>query len=61
MTNYTNVKVRISEGQENKHKKAFESNYESITIRLTFTDLHGEDVIAITKSQLDRLVKAYET
>ena len=25
-----------------------------------FTDLHGEDVIAITKSQLDRLVKAYE-
>ena len=41
-------------------KRAFESNCESITIRLTFTDLHGEDVIALTKSQLDRLVKAYE-
>ena len=41
--------------------KAFESDCESITIRLTFTDLHGEDVIAITKSQLDRLVKAYES
>ena len=43
-----------------KLKKAFESNCESITICLTFTDLHGEDDIAITKSQLDRLVKAYE-
>ena len=54
------VKVRISEGQKEKLKKAFESNCESITIRLTFTDLHGEDVIAITKSQLDRPVEAYE-
>ena len=42
-------------------KKAFESNCESIIIRLTFTDLHGEDIIAITKSQLDRLMKAYES
>ena len=61
MTNYTNVKVRISEGQKDTLKKAFESNCESITIRLTFTDLHGEDVIAITKSQLERLVKAFES
>ena len=41
-------------------KKAFESNCESIAIRLTFTDLNGEYVIAITKSQLGRLKKAYE-
>ena len=40
------------EGQKDKLKKAFGSNCESITIR--------EDVIAITKSQLDRLVKTYE-
>ena len=60
MTNYTNVKLRIKDGQNLKLKKAFESNFKSITIRLTFLDLHGEDVIAITKSQLDRLVKAYE-
>ena len=67
MTDYPNVKVRISEGQKDKLKKAFESNCESITIRLTSTDLNGEDVYrsardvtAITKSQLDRLVKAYE-
>ena len=60
MTRYTNVKVRISKGQKEKLKKAFESNYESIVIRLTSTDLNGEDVIAITKSQLGRLKKAYE-
>ena len=52
--------MRISEGQKDKLKKAFESNCESITIRLTLSDLHGEDAIALTNSQLDRLVKAYE-
>ena len=60
MTHYTNVKVRISEDQKDKLKKAFESNCKSITNRLTFSDLHGEDVIAITNSQLDRLVEVYE-
>ena len=40
MTNFTNIKVRISEGEKVKRKKAFESNFESITIRLTFSDLH---------------------
>ena len=54
MTSYINVKVRISKGQKDKLKKAFESNCESITNRLTFTDLNGENVIAITKSQLGR-------
>ena len=57
MTRYTNFKMRISEGQKDKLKKAFESNCESITIRLTFSDLHGEDDIAFTNLQLDRLVK----
>ena len=61
MTNYTNVNVRVSEGQKDKLKKSCESsNCEFITTRLTFADLHREDVIAITKPQLDRLVKAYE-
>ena len=45
MTNHTNIKVRISEGRKDKLKKAFESNFESISIRLTFTDLQDEDVI----------------
>ena len=52
--------MRISEEEKDKLKKAFESNCESVTIRLTISDLHGEDVIALIKSQLDRLVKAYE-
>ena len=60
MTHYTNVKMQISEGQKDKLKKEFESNCKSITIRLTFSDLHDEDVIAITNSQLGRLVEAYE-
>ena len=60
MSNYINVKVRISEGQKDKLKKALESNCESIAIRVTSTDLNGEDIIAITKSQFGRLMKAYE-
>ena len=32
----------------------------SLSIRFKFSDLHGEDVIALTNSQLDRLVEAYE-
>ena len=60
MTRYTNVKVRISEGQREKLKKSCESHCKSIIIRLAFSDQHGEDVIAITNSQFDRLVEAYE-
>ena len=60
MTHYKDVKMRISEGQKDKLKKVFESNYKSITIRVTLSDLHVEDVIAITNSQLDRLVEACE-
>ena len=60
MTSYTNFKMRISEGQKDKLKKAFESNCNSVIIHLTFSHLHGEDVISLTNSQLDRLVKAYE-
>ena len=60
MTHYTNIKMRISEGQKDKIKKAFESNSKYITIRFKFSDLYGEDVIALTKSQVARLVEAYE-
>ena len=60
MTHYTNIKMQISEGQKDKIKKAFESNSKSITIHFKFSDPYGEDVIALTKSQVDRLVEAYE-
>ena len=60
MRHYTNFKMQISEGQKDKIKKAFESNSKSITIRFKFSDLYGKDVIALTKSQVDIIVKAYE-
>ena len=60
MTHYTNIKMQISEGQKDKIKKAFESNSKSITIPFKFSDLYGEDVIALTKSKVHRLVEAYE-
>ena len=52
--------MQISEVQKDKLKKAFECNSKSITIRSKFSDLHGEDIIALTNSQLDRLVETYE-
>ena len=52
--------MRISDGHKDKINKAFESNSKSITIRFKFSYLYGEDVIALTKSQVDRLVEAYE-
>ena len=52
--------MRISEGQKDQLKKSFESNCESIIIRFKFSDVHSEDVIALTKSQHDRLVEAYD-
>ena len=57
MTHYTNIKLHISEDQKDKIKKAFETNSKYITIRFKFSDLYGEDVVALTKSQVDRLVE----
>ena len=34
--------------------------FESITICFKFSDLHGEDIIALTNLQIDRLVETYE-
>ena len=55
ITRYTNFKIRISEGQKDKLTKAFECNCESITIRFKFSDLHGEEVIALVE-RLDILM-----
>ena len=59
MRSYINVKVRISEGQIERLEKASEWKSDTITIRLKFADLNDEDVIAVIKSQCDRLAKAY--
>ena len=58
MTRYTNIKLHISEGQQDKIKKEIETNSKYITIRFKCSDLYGEDVVALTKLQLDRLVEA---
>ena len=55
-----NIKMRISEGQKDKIMKGFESKSKYITIHFKCSDLYCEDVIALTKSQVDRLVEAYE-
>ena len=60
MTHYTNIKMRISEGQKERIKKAFGSGSKYITIRFKCSDLYGEVVVALTKSQVDRLVEAYK-
>ena len=58
MTHYTNIKLHTSEGQKDKIKKAFENNSKYITIRFKCSDLYGEDVVALSKSQVHRLVEA---
>ena len=60
MSRYTNVKVNISEGQRQKLQTALHVGG-PVSIRLGHEDLNGEDVIALTKSQVDRLAKAYES
>ena len=52
--------MRISEEQKEKLKKAFESKSATITNRIMFADINGEHVIAVTKSQCDRLADPYE-
>ena len=60
MTHYTNIKMRISVGQKDKINKTFESNSKSITVSFKCSDLYSEDVIALLKSQVHRLVEAYD-
>ena len=57
---YRRVKKTSSRKHLNCESIAIRLTSESIAIRLTSSDLNSEDVIAITKSQLGRLMKAYE-
>ena len=51
MTRYTNVKVNISEGQKEKLQHTIKAGHE---------DLQGNDILAVTRSQAKKLVKAQE-
>ena len=50
----------IYRNQKDKIKKAFETNSKYITNRFECSDMYGEDVVALTISQVDRLVEACE-
>ena len=60
MTKYINAKVNISEGQKEKLQHAIKANCSTVSIRLGYEDLKGNDIIAVTESQAKKLAKAYE-
>ena len=53
------VKVNISEGQKQKLQTALQVGA-PVSIRLAYEDLNGEDVLALTNSQVNKITKAYE-
>jgi len=56
---YTNVSVNISENQQQKLKHAVDTK-SPVSIRLGHADLcGGDDVLALTNSQVNRMTKAY--
>ena len=58
MSNYQKVKLNISQGQADKIKKAIQEKSD-VNIRLSHSDLEGEHILAVTKSQLNKITKAY--
>ena len=55
----TNVHVNISENQKGKIKHVVESK-SPVSIRLGFDDLCGNDILALTNLQVNRMAKAFE-
>ena len=60
MTRFTNVKVNISEGQKKKLQHAIKAGCPAMIIRLGHEDLEGNDILAVTDSQVKKLAKALE-
>ena len=58
MSRYNEFNVNISEGQKRKLKRALKVG-EPTSIRLTYEDLIGNDDLYLTKSQIDKIKKAY--
>ena len=58
MTRYTNVKVNISEGQKEKLQHAIKVGCPAVSICLGHEDLEGNDILAVTDSQVKKLAKA---
>ena len=51
--------MNISEGQRGKIRKALEEG-QSVSIRLSHSDLVGEDLLAFTRAQLLKIQKALQ-
>ena len=60
MTKYLNARVNISEWQKEKLQHAIKSGCPTVSIRLGYEDLKGNDILAITGSQAKKLAKAHE-
>jgi len=56
---YTKVHVNISENQKRDLKRAIMSKG-PVSIRLGYEDLEGNDILALTDSQVNRMTKAYD-
>lgn len=61
MSRYTNVKVNISEGQKDKIKRALQAGVDGVSIRLSHDDFSGEHVLALTRAQINKMRKAYNS
>ena len=58
MTRYTNVKNNISKGQEEKLQHAIKAGCPAVSIHLSHEDLEGNDILAVSDSQVRKLAKA---
>ncbi len=59
MTNYINTKVHINDSQKSKIKKAVEDNT-AVTIQFSHEDIAGQDILVLTKTQVNKLADAYK-
>jgi hypothetical protein len=55
---YTDMKVHVSDNQRSKIRQAVEKG-EPVSIRLSYEDLQGNDVLAFTTSQLNKIAEAF--
>jgi hypothetical protein len=55
---YTNMRVHISYNQKSKIKQAVDKG-DAASIRLSYEDLQGNDVLAFTTSQLNKIAEAF--
>lgn len=56
MTEYHKYGVTLSEGQKKKISKAFKQDCD-VTIRLSKSNLHGNDNLALTQTQINKIKK----